>query len=644
MRDLIVTSASLAVASVLVSPVLAAVPLAAEPSWESEDDDYATGAMFWDLDGDGFADLVVGNGNDMDEEYDAVFYNRRGELERDASWRSADLGYDGHLDMGDVDADGDLDVVITGFLDPEREQLYRNDDGRLTAQPVWMNEDFDNSFACALGDVDGDGDLDLATVSGYFDPAPVLVYTNAGGTLEKTASWRTPVIYNFNDVGWCDVDGDGDLDLAAAGHGIPCYLFENVGGFLSARPAWASTAVGEYNQLTFGDVDGDGWRDMVVSDNLAGFVELYRNAGGALETAYSWSAPIRYASCVKLADVDADGDLDLAAGGWWSPIQVFENVRGSFGAGPAWSYYPRAGALVCEQAVWGDVDNDGLRFVASERYDGDGSRALWYLAHAPLHAFMYARVDGRTLGADEYCYHPEDAWVSFARPPRAGTANVEFGYVYSSDLELAVTNWDEPQGNFLFDNTRGRVVEISGFGVLPGDGGLALKWTVAAGAAKLSGFNAYRRRVDVGLVPVPIVMVNGGLITGNGSSYAFADNGVAGGGAYDYWLEAVLDEGGTETFGPRRGYARKVAFALGQNYPNPARGVTTIPFSLEAGADVSLRLYDLAGRRVATLFDGFARAGTHDVRADVSALPPGVYVYLLTGPEGEAAGKMVVAR
>jgi hypothetical protein len=55
-------------------------------------------------------------------------------------------------------------------------------------------------------------------------------------------------------------------------------------------------------------------------------------------------------------------------------------------------------------------------------------------------------------------------------------------------------------------------------------------------------------------------------------------------------------------------------------------------------------LYDLAGRRVATLYEGFARAGGHDVRADVSALPPGIYVYLLTAGESEAAGKMVVAR
>ena len=622
----------------------AVVPLADEPAWESEDEDYATGGMLWDLDGDGYVDLVVGNGNDMDREKDAVFYNRRGELERSASWRSTDLGYDGHLDMGDVDADGDLDVVITGFLTPHLEQLYRNDGGRLTMSPVWMNADADDSFSCALGDVDGDGDLELATISGYFDPAPVRLYANNGGVWEEHASWFTPKAYNANDVGWCDVDGDGDLDLATAGHGEPCYLFENDGGVLRKTPSWRTGVITEFNQLTFGDVDGDGWRDMVVSDNSGGRFLLYMNEAGVLATSFAWSAPLRYASCVKLADVDGDGDLDLAAGGWWSPIQVYENVNGAFGAAPAWSYYPRSGALVGEQAVWGDVDNDGLRFVDAERYDGDGTRKLWYLEHRPLHAFTYVRVDGRMLEPGEFCFHPEDGWVSLARAPRPGSGNVEFGYVYSEDLDLVVTNWDEEAGSYLFLNERGGVVAISGFGVFRADGGLAVNWRVTAGRSRLSGFNLYRRRADVSGYRPLLVKVNEGLITSETSSFSYDDAEVAGGAAYDYWLEAVLAGGGVETFGPKRGWVRKMTFALSQNYPNPAHSSTKIMFSLEAGGEVSLALYDLAGRRVGTLFRGFAHAGMHEVRADVSSLPPGVYVYRLDAGGDGAARKMVITR
>jgi hypothetical protein len=620
----------------------AAITLAPTPSWISTDDDYATGGMLWDVDADGWLDLVVGNGNDMASEYDAVFYNRRGQLELEAGWRSRDDGFDGHLDLGDVDGDGDLDVVITGFLQPFQEQLYRNDDGRLTPEPVWVNEELDNSFSCALGDVDGDGDLDLATISGYFDPAPVRLYRNNGGTLERRASWFTPRVYNCNDVAWCDVDGDGDLDLLAAGHGEPCYLFVNRGGTLETTPSWQSTLATEFNQVAFGDVDGDGWRDLAVSDNSGNRVLLYENRGGTLARTPAWEAPIRYASCVKLVDVDADGDLDLAAGGWWAPIQVFENRRGALGAAPAWSYYPGNGALVCEQVTFGDVDNDGLTFVLSEAYDGDGSQKLWYLEHAPLHALARVTVDGRPLEPTEYCYHPEEAWVSLARAPQPGNGNVAFSYVYSSDLELAVTNWDEPSGNFLFDNTAGGAVAVTAFGVVPAAQGLEIKWTVTRGTPE--GFNIYRRRLDRGGYEWPLERVNEALIVGNGPTFAYVDGEAAGGATYDYWLEAVLESGGVATFGPRRGWVRRAAFALGQSYPNPAATVTTIPFSLATASTFRVDLYDLAGRHIRTLAEGHTAArGARSFEVDVSALPPGVYIYRLTTPAGEAARKLVVA-
>jgi hypothetical protein len=345
---------------------------------------------------------------------------------------------------------------------------------------------------------------------------------------------------------------------------------------------------------------------------------------------------------VKLADADADGDLDLAVGGWWSPIQIFENVNGAFGAAPAWSYYPSAGALVCEQAVWGDVDNDGLQFVPSECYDGDGARTLWYLAHSPLHEFARVLVDGRTLGPEEYCFHPEDGWVSFARAPSTGNGNVEFAYVYSTDLDLVVTNWDEPTGNYLFENTRGGVVNLARWSVLPADGGLALGWDVTSGASELLGLNVHRRRANVPGGAPPAVRVNDVLVTSGGASFNYVDREVASEAAYDYWLEAVLDGGGNETFGPNRGWTRKAALALYQSYPNPTTSAATIGFSLVEAGDATLELYDLAGRRVDMLHRGYLRSGGHEIRVDVSALPAGVYVYCLRVGGEEAARKMVV--
>ncbi|NBC18068.1 MAG: T9SS type A sorting domain-containing protein, partial [Bacteroidetes bacterium] len=71
------------------------------------------------------------------------------------------------------------------------------------------------------------------------------------------------------------------------------------------------------------------------------------------------------------------------------------------------------------------------------------------------------------------------------------------------------------------------------------------------------------------------------------------------------------------------------AFALGQNYPNPFNPSTTIPFTLQQAADVTVAIYDLRGRRVATLAEGAYPAGTHEVAFDASNLASGVYLYRL---------------
>ena len=66
--------------------------------------------------------------------------------------------------------------------------------------------------------------------------------------------------------------------------------------------------------------------------------------------------------------------------------------------------------------------------------------------------------------------------------------------------------------------------------------------------------------------------------------------------------------------------------ALGRNYPNPFNPTTTIPFSLAEASAVTIRVYDLLGRTVATLVDGTLSAGVHEVRFEAARLPTGTYL------------------
>jgi len=80
-------------------------------------------------------------------------------------------------------------------------------------------------------------------------------------------------------------------------------------------------------------------------------------------------------------------------------------------------------------------------------------------------------------------------------------------------------------------------------------------------------------------------------------------------------------------------------FALAQNYPNPFNPSTQIRFTLDAGRQTTLKVYDVLGREVATLVNGTMAAGAHSVTFDASNLTSGVYMYKL-----EAGGMTMTKR
>jgi hypothetical protein len=91
------------------------------------------------------------------------------------------------------------------------------------------------------------------------------------------------------------------------------------------------------------------------------------------------------------------------------------------------------------------------------------------------------------------------------------------------------------------------------------------------------------------------------------------------------------------------------AYGLGQNYPNPFNPITTISYTLKEDTPVTLTVYNVLGQRVATLVDGFERAGyktaTWQGRDDAGRLvPSGTYVYRLVAGSFRQARTMVLLR
>ncbi len=447
-------------------PVFASIPLPSSPSWTSSDGDYSTGGALADVNGDGWLDFLMSNGNDMAMGKNSVYMNNAGTLDTVASWRSSDNGYFGHCYVGDVNNDGlpDLAVAYLGSSGSgERTaRIYRNDSGTLGAAPWWKAHDKHSSFDCCLGDVNLDGRLDLAISAGdayQGETDSVRIYRNNGSSFDTLPFWTAHEGTPSDAVRFCDIDNDGDLDLFAGQHDR-ISMYRNNAGTLESSPSWvARTGVGWVLRLAFADYDNDGFPDLAVACNSQlgdpNGIRVYHNNGGTLDTipAFSMMRADNEASCVAWADVNNDGYLDLAAGRWYGAVWVFENHAGVLDTTPTWSWTPSDTMnLVCEAVAFGDLTNGHLAAV-TESFDGNGRRKLFNTHRRPLQALDSVCVNGARVPTAGFCFDLLGGWVSFASAPPAGNGNVVLFYRYSMAPDLAVTNWDAAHGNYVFLNS-----------------------------------------------------------------------------------------------------------------------------------------------------------------------------------------------
>jgi hypothetical protein len=468
----------LSLAAVLLLAAQGPAPYERQADWESYASGVTTGGAFADIDGDGHLDMVVANGNDISRQRVEVYYgDGQGNLPTNPQWQSGDVDYHGHLTVGDVDGDGWPDVAVSvflgasGFGDLGHVKLYRNLGGMLESTPSWRSSDEFYSFGCAFGDADSDGDLDLAVAVGepYFGaPAKNRIYFNrGGGVLETTPSWQAATADHAMDAMWGDLDGNGQLDLAFVTAGRHNTVYFQAGGVLATTPGWTSSDNGNQNgnNGAIADYDGDGDLDLCVSDNDQlsggqGLFKIYRNGPGGLATQPTWSDFQGYVSAVAFGDVLLDGSPDLFGGAWWGGTYLYLNDAGSLPNSPEWDSQLNS---VVEALFLGDMDEAGV--VEDQAvFAGDGVTTLFRLPHAPLQALDRVEVDGVELGPDDYCWDREGGWISCAVAP---LASVVVDFRWSTSLDLGVTNWDGGIGNLLF--LRAPLVEVA---MTPPSGGV----------------------------------------------------------------------------------------------------------------------------------------------------------------------------
>jgi hypothetical protein len=449
------------------SGTVAQVPIEPDPFWQSSESGlYTTGMVWRDADNDGYIDVFFSNGNDMARARNTIYISVYGTLPGSASWSSANIDYSGHCAVGDIDDNGFPDFAVAnylgsgGFSTPGLSHLYLNPNGVPNTVPDWYTGDSIYSFSCALGDVDGDGDLDLAfaTGEGYTQKKQRdVVYFNVGGALQTVPGWQSASPTEAMDVTWGDVDNDGDLDLAFCYDDRAPAVYYNNSGVLETSPSWQANDVEPGNTLIFGDVNGDGWLDLIVAFNYQnggnGYYRVYYNDGaGNLDPNAGWrSLSGGYGSALSLYDYDNDGDDDLAAGRWWDAPRIYENLGDTFTSLPVWAANL---STVVEELAWVDIDGDGVEMRA-DTFPVPPARSLYYVRRHPLYAVDSVVLDGQLLGNSDYCYDLVSGWVSLGQVP---VSSVIVYYEYSFKNDLTVANWDTY--NLAYGNSRRPYVDF----------------------------------------------------------------------------------------------------------------------------------------------------------------------------------------
>ncbi len=257
----------------------------------------------------------------------------------------------------DMDGDGDLDLFVSKL---GASRLWRN-----TGLSVFVDASAglpaaaQNHLRVVAADFDGDGDVDLAAAGNSLNSSQNrLLVNNGGGTFTAIDPFPGNSSLAITAV---DFDGDGDQDLAV-GMSFGVSLYRNDGNlvFTDVSALWLpALGTSITRDVAAGDLDGDGDLDLVVTRHNAGADPVLRNTGSAFVLA----APLSFAggntNAFALADVDDDGDLDIARSVIGAPLALdINDGTGTFAAAPSRLPVVTSNAGVLLTA---DFDRDGDR-------------------------------------------------------------------------------------------------------------------------------------------------------------------------------------------------------------------------------------------------------------------------------------------
>ncbi len=363
-----------------------------------------------------------------------------------------------------------------------------------------------------------------------------------------------------------------------------------------------------------GSVDFIFGRDIVVFDSCT--IHEIRN-GGTL-TAASTDPTSAYGYVFRNCTILADS------------IGYDSNPIKSFYLGRPWQGNPRTVFIKCSEPA--NLDSTGW--------------LAWNVAPA--------------LYAENQCYGPGSpsthrvSWSSQLTDSAAAIYTLKNIFSKNSaSSNLILSDWMPPDAtpldNAPFPDTTYSVTMTSFTSSLT-TGAVRLTWQTS-GEVNNAGFNVLRKGPSetgytqiAGYTTNPQLVGEGAGPSSSPKSYSYTDSTVVKGATYSYELQSVSIYGVTKQFsslsvtGVYGEPTTPKTFALLQNYPNPFNPTTAISYELAANSYVTLKVYDILGREVATLVNGQENAGVYKVNFNASRYASGVYFYrmMADSPNGKS--------
>ena len=337
-----------------------------------------------DIDGDGDNDLVTGDMFEEDKDVSRQVYWHENPGSLNAIWAKHHAGTAvnaaDRIEVADLNGDGKPDIAVSEEMYPGLEPLanllvFTNSGNNKIVK--WKRDIIFTGYSVNnldAGDIDNDGDIDLLTCEHKGKELRLLLFQNDGkGNFAMHMADKGHESHLGTQL--ADLDSDGDLDIVSIAWDNYKYLHVWRNDAIKSEISWThlSTKTGELPMPNGGkeqtsslvaDLDKNGFQDFVITDrSVTPSVLWYRYDKGKWETFVIDNSPIRIEAGSTVLDVDNDGDPDILFAGesrsneiwWWeNPYPKYDKEKG-------WKRYniKKSGANKHHDMITGDFDNDG---------------------------------------------------------------------------------------------------------------------------------------------------------------------------------------------------------------------------------------------------------------------------------------------